>query len=223
MCSSCLRSGDAAQPAFGTKAEHSSTCHRHLGARGNEGNEGTLFRPSEFLLTVVQPRLKSRWMWLELQTAHPVMRWPLLKPGCCEEWCLPGFGIKVCTSVSGKQSACRYVTHLILNCCQYWQPLVTYATVNRNLWKSIPVTAKGPKSPSPRSCQSALSFLTPLNSPPPQPCVHWDCSKMLPRAFPEPFYCLPTVADDIPRVTLILAQEAKITILPTPIQVSASK
>lgn len=82
---------------------------------------------------------------------------------------------------------------------------------------------QGAKSPSQRGCQPAVSFPTPLNSLPPQPCVGCNCSKMFPRAFPKPLHCLSTAADDIPRVTLILVQEAEITILRSPIQTSASK
>lgn len=145
MCSSCLHSGEATQPAFGTEAEHSSTCHGRLGARGNEE---TLFQPSGFPLTAAKPTPPQEEVnKITVADSSPCDVVTPLKPGFCKEWCLPGFGIKVCTSVSGKQSACRYVTHFILNCCQHWQPLVTYTIVNRNLWKSTPATAKWPKAP----------------------------------------------------------------------------
>lgn len=62
------------------------------------------------------------------------------------------------------------------------------------------------KSPGERGCQSALRFLTPLSYPLPQPCAHWDCSKMFPRAFPKPLYCLSAVADDILSYTYLSAR-----------------
>lgn len=171
MCSSCLHFGEAAQPGFRTEPERSSTCHGHRGARGNAG---TLLQPSGFLLTAAEPTPpREEVNQITAADSSPCDVVTPLKPGFSKEWCLPGPGIEVCTRVSGKQSACRYVTHLIGNCCQHWQPLLTYkAIVKRNLWKSTPATAKG-QNPRPEGLpKSALSFLTPLNSPLPQPRVY---------------------------------------------------
>lgn len=69
-CSFCLQFGAAAQHTCRKEARHSSTCHGHQGARGNEG---TFWASAD--CSWVNPALDRRQTGLKLGTACPVVWW----------------------------------------------------------------------------------------------------------------------------------------------------
>lgn len=158
------------------EAGHSSTFHRHLGARGNEG---TLFQPSGLRLQLSQPWRREEE---NRRRTRPTMWWH--SPSF---WSL-GFAGVVLSQVlypalhrCFRKAICLQVCHTPH--LQLMPTLAASTDLHHCKQESVEKCPSGcqvAKSPGERGCQSALSFLTPLNSPLPQSCARWGCSKMFP-------------------------------------------
>lgn len=158
----------------------------------------------------VNPGLERRQTGLKLGTACPVVWWQSPPP-----WSLGVAAVLLPQVLYPSSHQCFRKAVCLQVCHTPRLELMPTPAASADLGhckqesaEKCPSCGQAAKSPGERGGQSALSFLTPLNSPLPQSCACWDCSKMFPRAFPEPLWCLSTVADDIPRATLILVQEA---------------
>lgn len=206
-----------AAPAFSAERQHSAPCEgrwAQLRVSWAPWVRGAVKELCSSLLGSWRVQLSQPWPWEEanrLGTARPVM-W-LHSPSL---WSLGFAGAELLPQVlylalhqHFKKAVCLQVCHT-----PHPEPMPALAALGdlyrcqQESVEKCPSCCQVPKSPSERGCQWALSFLTLLSFPLSQSHACWHCSKMFPRAFPTALSCLSTAADDIPRVTLILAQEA---------------